>query len=77
MDAVTYPDERVKKELVEHWLTTKIDVSEQKAVASTFGVSGIPVAVAVSPNGEILGRVLGFVQPEGFETELSRLRGAR
>ncbi len=77
MDAVTYPDERVKNELVEHWLTTKIDVSEQKAVASTFGVSGIPVAVAVSPKGEILGRVLGFVEPEGLERELTRLRGAR
>lgn len=77
MDAVTYPDERVMNELVEHWLTTKIDVSEQKAVASTFGVSGIPVAVAVSPKGEILGRVLGFIEPEGLGRELSRLRRAR
>ena len=76
MDAVTYPDDAVKKEL-DHWLTTKIDVSEQKAVAATFGVSGIPVAVAVSAKGEVLGCVLGFVEPERFKREISKLRGER
>jgi len=74
MDAVTYPDPRVTKELVEHWLTAKIDVSEQAAVASHFAVDGIPVAVAVSPTGDIVGRVLGFVEPERLGAELARLR---
>lgn len=77
MDAVTYPNDLVKKELAAHWLSTKIDVSERSAVASSFSVSGIPVAVAVSPAGEVLGRVLGFVEPERFGKELSQLRGER
>lgn len=77
MDAVTYPDERVRAELAEHWLSATIDVSEQAGVASRFAVSGIPEAVAVSPHGEVLGRVLGCLEPESFGQELARLRGDR
>ena len=66
MDAVTYPDETVKEELTGHWLTTKVDVSERKEVATQFGVSAIPMAVALTGEGEVLGRVLGFVEPARF-----------
>ena len=77
MDAVTYPHEVVKKELDEHWVTTHYDVSEAKPVATLFGVSAIPVAVGVTADGKVLGRVLGFVEPESFEKELETLRAKR
>ena len=77
MDAVTYPDETVVEELTGHWLTTKIDVSKRKDVATSFGVAAIPVAVALTGEGEILGRILGFVEPKRFGEELAQLREAR
>jgi len=77
MDAVTYPNEDVKKELDEHWLTTYLDVTEAEATAALFGVSAIPVAVSVTGTGEVLGRVLGFVEPEHFRQELETLRSKR
>lgn len=77
MDAVTYPHEVVKGELTDHWLAIKVDVAERKAVADTFGVSGIPVAVAVNADGAILGSILGFVEPEQFGKQLGDLRQTR
>jgi len=77
MDAVTYPHQSVKSELGEHWLTSHIDVSKQKPLATFFGVSAIPVAVGVTSDGKVLGRVLGFVEPESFKKELETLRSKR
>ena len=74
MDAVTYPDQRVRRELDEHWLTTRLDVSTHGSAAAQFELSGIPTAIAVSPTGEILGRVLGFAEAGPLAKELSRLR---
>ena len=77
MDAVTYPHQDVRRELEKHWLTSQFDVSESKPVATLFGVSAIPVAIAVTHDGKVLGRVLGFVAPEAFEKDLETLRGER
>ena len=77
MDAVTYPNQAVAQELARHWLTGRVDVTESKSVAERFGVSAIPVAIALTGEGEVLGRVLGFVEPEGFVGELEKLRGRR
>ena len=77
MDTVTYPQETVREELGQHWLKTKIDVSEQTSVAQRFGVVAIPVAIAVSGDGEVLGRILGFVGAEPFARQLEQLREAR
>ena len=77
MDAVTYPHQTVSHELAQHWLDLEVDVSQHQAVATSFGVTAIPMAVAVTDEGEILGRILGFVEPARFANELETLRGAR
>lgn len=77
MDAVTYPDDRVQRELSAHWVTAKLDVAARGAVAAAIEVSGVPAAVALSPEGLVLGRVLGFVPPELFERRLVELRDSR
>jgi thioredoxin-related protein len=76
MDAVTYPHERVREETA-HWVTTKADVATSQDLTTRFGVAAVPVAIAVTGEGEILGRILGFVEPDRFADELSRLRAAR
>lgn len=77
MDAVTYPHEKVKQELAGHWLTARFDVSESKPVATSFGVSAIPVAIVLTGDGAVRSRILGFVEPERFAKELETLRRAR
>ena len=73
MDAVTYPDPEVKKELL-NWLAARVDVSLQKGVAELFSVAAIPVALAVTAEGRIVGRVTGFLVPESFKKEIATLR---
>ena len=73
MDAVTYPDPEVKQELL-NWLQARVDVSLQKGVAELFSVAAIPVALAVTAEGRIVGRLTGFLEPESFKKEMATLR---
>ncbi len=74
MDAVTYPDPRVRSELG-RWLAQRIDVSVAAEVARAFGVPAVPTAVAADGEGRILGRAQGFVEPSGFLRWLEERRG--
>ena len=75
MDTVTYPNARVRAEL-DHWLQIEVDVSAEMQVATLFGVAGIPVAIAMTGKGEVLGRLLGFIEPQRFEKDVAVLRHA-
>ena len=73
MDTVTYPDSRVKGEL-NRWVTARVDVSRTPEVARLFGVAGVPTAVALTPDGRILGSKPNFVVPEAFVAWLRSVR---
>ena len=73
MDAVTYPHSEVVKEL-ENWLEVYVDVSLQREVAEAFDVAAIPLALAVTGEGKIFGRLLGFMEPEPFKNQITALR---
>ena len=73
MDTVTYPDPGVKEELL-NWLEARVDVTLQKGAAELFSVSAIPVALAVTAEGRIVGRLTGFLDPESFKKEIATLR---
>ena len=73
MDTVTYPDPKVREELA-NWTFVRVDVSENAKVAELFDVPAIPVALAATGEGEIVGRVTGFMEPKQFSDELRALR---
>lgn len=73
MDAVTYPNQEVREELAS-WLEVHVDVSLQTEVARVFDVAAIPLTLAVTGQGEIVGRLLGFMEPEPFKKEIASLR---
>ncbi|MBI2921468.1 MAG: hypothetical protein HYY18_10340 [Planctomycetes bacterium] len=76
MDAETYPDAAVKAELA-NWVFIRLDLATARADAKALGVAAVPTAVAVTPEGQVLGRLEGFVNAEDFAQALSRLRAAR
>lgn len=73
MDTVTYPHGTVREEL-SHWVVRKIDITERRDAAAFFQVAAVPVAVALTPAGEELGRLANFVEPESFRGQLGKLR---
>ncbi len=71
---MTYPDPQVREEL-ERWVVIRLDVSEHDALARDhFGVSAIPTALAVDADGNVLDRIVGFVEPSAFR---ARVRASR
>ena len=77
MDTVTYPDAAVTRELATSWVELRCDVAVANDVARRFGVHAIPTAVALRSDGEILGRIEGFVPPAAFVARAAQLRVAR
>jgi thioredoxin-like negative regulator of GroEL len=75
MDTVTYPNQDVKKELM-NWVLVKVDISKYPNVAKMFKVHGIPVAIALADDGSEIERVLGFKGPEEFKKNLKQIRKA-
>ena len=73
MDAVTYPNPDVVREL-ENWLEIHVDVTLQKDVAELFDVAAIPLALAATGEGNIVGRLRGFVEPGLFVREIASWR---
>jgi hypothetical protein len=76
MDTVTYPDAEVKKELT-NWVLLEMDIKERGEVAELFDVIGVPVGVAVTAEGDELGRIENFVAPAAFRLQLEKLRPGR
>jgi len=74
MDTVTYPSEVVQRECEANWLTLKLDVSQRSDLAAMCRVHGIPTAVAIDSSGNLLGKVIGFVEPTSFAARLLQLR---
>jgi thiol:disulfide interchange protein len=73
MDTVTYRNDQVKQELA-HWAVLKVDIAEHREVAELFEVVGIPVAVALTTDGNELGRIENFVEPAEFRARLAQFR---
>jgi hypothetical protein len=73
---VTYPDTGVKRELA-NWVFVAVDIAERREVAELMEVAGIPVAVALTGDGDELGRIENFVEPVMFRTRLIELRANR
>lgn len=73
MDTVTYPNVGVKEEL-SNWLLLKVDIAEHRDVAELFEVVGIPVAVAVTAEGDEFGRIENYIEPSEFRKKLQKLR---
>ena len=73
MDTVTYPDPKVRDELLQ-WTFAQVDISEYRDVAELFGVSAIPVAIVATSEGKLVERVIGFVEPGPFSQQLRHIR---
>ena len=76
MDAVTYPEAGVKSELA-NWVVRREDISTARDLARQLGVGGVPVAIAIAPDGRVKARIEGFVAPKEFAARLAAAREKR
>jgi thioredoxin-related protein len=68
LDTRTYSDQRVASYVNEHLVPIKIDAEKGEGVdiAKKYKVRGYPTILLVTPDGEEIDRVLGYVPPDPF-----------
>jgi thioredoxin-like negative regulator of GroEL len=54
-------------------IAVKVDVDEEKSVARTFGVRGLPATVMLLRNGDKVGPMPGFIPPKNYLSMLTKI----
>jgi thioredoxin-related protein len=54
-------------------VAVKVDVDQEKKIARTFGVRGLPATVMLMRNGDRVGPIPGFIQPKRYLSMLSKI----
>lgn len=54
-------------------IAVKVDVDENKKIARSFGVRGLPATVLLTRNGERVGPMPGFIPPKSYLSMLTKI----
>jgi thioredoxin-related protein/YHS domain-containing protein len=71
MDRSTFVHTGVINQSRDHFVPVKLRSDEHEALAMSLGLSSLPSTVIVRPNGEVVERYEGYVEPEAFEVALA------
>jgi len=66
LDAETYGNETVAAFLNEGFICLKVDAGEHADLAKRYDVLGYPTILFLSPDGEEIGRIVGYEPPDKF-----------
>jgi len=66
LDAETYGNETVAALLNEGFVCLKVDAEEHVDLAEEYNVVGYPTILFLSPDGEEIGRIVGYEPPDKF-----------
>ena len=64
MDKNAYSDEKVEEILVNNYVYIKIDADRYPEIAKFFGIAGLPTALILDQEGNILTRIPGYRSTE-------------
>jgi thioredoxin-related protein/YHS domain-containing protein len=73
MDRATFVHPPVVTESRERFVPVKLRSDEHELLALSLGLSSLPSTVIVRPNGEVVDRFEGYIEPERFEATLTAL----
>jgi len=73
LDAETYGNETVAALLNESFISLKVDAEEHVDLAEEYDVVGYPTIVFLSPDGEEIGRIVGYEPPDKFLQDVKNL----
>jgi thiol:disulfide interchange protein len=73
LDLETFAAEQVKRFLTDRTIAIKIDIDDNRALASKYQVATIPCLVFIDAKGEETGRLVGYRPAAAFLEEASQL----
>jgi thiol:disulfide interchange protein DsbD len=65
LDDVTYKDKKVIQ-LSKEFICVKVDCDRDRTTPGRFNVRGLPTIIFLSPDGDVIHRVVGYRKPEDF-----------
>jgi len=71
LEKETWADSTVAKLVNERFIPLKVDGTREQRLVKTLEIDGFPAVIILSPEGEVLGRVDGYV---GSKDMLARLK---
>lgn len=72
LDKNTFSQKNVQSWLKKNTVAIKIDVDKNRDLAKKYKIRGIPCMVFVDPEGEEVGRVVGYRNADGFLTAVKK-----
>lgn len=75
MDRQTFPNPAVVAEF-ENWMTVKVDVDQNRAVAQDFRTRSMPTLVLLNADGKEIARTEGYLGPSELVAFAARARGS-
>lgn len=73
MQEETFAHDSVITFLNNEVIAVKVDVDEDKKIARSFGVRGLPATVMVTRNGDKVGPMPGFIPPQSYLAMLTKI----
>ncbi len=73
LDRTTWKDEKVITSVTEKAIAVKIDVDEQRDIASKYSIRSIPTIIFVDADGKEVSRFIGYRDAEGFLKEFGKI----
>ena len=73
LDAQTYRDPRMVAEAT-NWVTVKIDVDQNGALAERFRIEAVPTILLRKPDGSMAGRTDGFLSADELLAQMRTVR---
>jgi thioredoxin-related protein/YHS domain-containing protein len=71
MDRATFVHPGVVTQSRDHFVPVKLRSDEHEALAQSLGLSSLPSTVIVRPNGEVVEKYEGYIEPETFDVTLT------
>jgi thioredoxin-related protein/YHS domain-containing protein len=70
MDRATFLHAEVVTRSRDHFVPVKLRSDEHEALAQSLGLTSLPSTVIVRPNGEVVEKYEGYIEPETFDVTL-------
>jgi thiol:disulfide interchange protein len=74
MERTTLADPRMLRYINATFVPVHLDADKDKKVASILEVEALPCTIVLSPEADLLGRIVGFEEPEGLYKKLSEAK---
>ena len=73
MDSYVYTNSNVIDFLSKHFICVKINIDKQPQLARKFEIKFIPTTVILNYEGEELGRIIGYRDPDTYIAEIKNI----